>query len=352
MSLRCSRRILFLLLSLAAMLLAVGCKTPLPPPQVGPISVQPSTTLMFEEIASLTIDTVGISLQFEWSALRGKVSGTGAAVLYTAPDTPGPDTVTVEVTDASETTVTRHLTIQVVAPTPTPTSSPTPTTTPTNTPTPTPTIPRATPTNTPTPTFTPTPTNTPTPTLTPAPTNTPTPTPTSTPTPIIIDTMDSTSGWSTYADDEGSTISIDSVPGRTNNGLEITFDVVEWGWVGISKAINPEILPMLPRIERLGFFYVGSGAPNTIEFKLVYQPDSEGESAIFSVLWPGATVTDGWTFLEIPVSALACWADTGCQPDEEIDLERVWKIDFAISNKEGDTPGSGTVILDEIQGIR
>ncbi len=340
MWLRRPRRILFPLFSLAVMLLAVGCSTPPPPPQVGPISVQPSATLMIGETATLIIDASGTDLQFEWSALRGEVSGTGSSVLYTAPYTPGPDTVTVRVTGAGEATVVRNLPIQVEeppTPTFTPTSSPTPTATPTNTPTPTPTIPTATPTNTPTLTPTTTPTETPT--------SSPTPTPAS----ITIDTMDSISGWNTYTDDRGSTISLASVPGRTNNAIEISFDLQDGGWVGISKEISSEVLSALTGAERIGFFYTGSGASNTIELKLLTRPDSNEESAVFSVSWSKATAAGGWTFLEAPISAFVCWTETGCQRDEVFDLRNLWKIDFAISNKSRDTLGRGTVIIDDVQ---
>ena len=66
----------------------------------------------------------------------------------------------------------------------------------------------------------------------------PTPTPTATPTPTsIIDTMDSTSGWETYKDEEGSSINIKSVPGRTGNAIEISFDLKERGYVQIHKKL-------------------------------------------------------------------------------------------------------------------
>jgi hypothetical protein len=332
MPLRRPRWTLFLLSSLAVMLLAVGCRTPLPPqpPQVGPISVQPGTRLTTGETATLIIDASGTSLQFEWSALRGEVSGTGASVLYKAPNTPGPDTVTVKVTGAGEATVMRNLSIQVEPPTPTltPTSSPTPT------------VPTATPTNT----------ATPTPTM--APTDTPTPSPTPTPASITIDTMDSISGWNPYTDGGDSSVTVSSVAGRTDNAIEISFDLKEGGWVGISKELDSEVLSALPGAERIRFFYTGSDAPNTIELKLLTQPDDNEESAVFSVSWSNATAADGWRFLEAPISKFACWAETGCRHDEIFDLKNLWKIDFAISNKSRDTPGRGTVIIDDIQGSR
>jgi hypothetical protein len=136
---------------LASLVLVVGllgtCGPKPEPPVVSKINVQPSTTILEGESASLTITAAGTDLQSEWTAVRGSLSSpTTSSVIYTAPDSPGLDTVTVEVTSKGGSTV-RSITFEVVPP---PTPTPTPTATPTSTPTPTPT-----PTATPTPTDTP-----------------------------------------------------------------------------------------------------------------------------------------------------------------------------------------------------
>ena len=98
---------------------------------------------------------------------------------WPAPDSPGPDAVTVEVTSKGGTTI-QSKTFDVIPHTPTPTATPTPT----ETPSPTPTL-----TETPYPTPTLTETPSPTPTLaevpSPTPTLSPTPTPTPSPVPIV-----------------------------------------------------------------------------------------------------------------------------------------------------------------------
>lgn len=122
-----------------------------PPPEVGDIQAQPSTSIVVGNTASLTVTASGTDLEFEWTAVRGTLSdATQPSVIYTAPLEPGTDTVTVRVTSGGSTTV-RNITFEVIKPTPTPTS---------------------------TPTLTPIPTSTPTPTLTPTPTTTLTPSPT------------------------------------------------------------------------------------------------------------------------------------------------------------------------------
>jgi hypothetical protein len=187
--------------------------------------------------------------------------------------------------------------------------------------------------------------STPPTTLSPTPTSAPTLTPT--PTLSIIDTMDSTLGWRTYRDDRGASINIESIPGRTDNAIEISYDLKEWGWVGISKRIDPNILY---EKEGIIFFYKGSGTPNTIELKLVYEDDTT-----FGVLWNRATVTDDWVSFEVPYSHFDCWwPDDNClRYGHQLDLNKVRKIEFAISNKpeDGDMYGSGIVIIGDVQGI-
>ena len=187
---------------------------------------------------------------------------------------------------------------------------------------------------------------TPEPGITPTPTPTPTPSPTATST-SIIDTMDSISGWRT--DKHEGSINIKSVPGRTGNAIEIAFDLKEWGYVWISKVINPEILS---NKEGIRFFYKGSGEPNTIALKLVY---GDVDGTTFGVLWNSATVTDDWVTVEVPYGYFDCWwpQDSCLRYGNELDLNNVRKIEFAISNRpeEGDVCGSGKVIIDDVQGI-
>ncbi len=174
-----------------------------------------------------------------------------------------------------------------------------------------------------------------------------TPTATST---SIIDTMDSTSGWETYIDDEsGSSINIKSITGRTGNAIEISYDLKERGEVAIYKEINPEILSGKDGIK---FFYKGGGEPNTMGLALRYEDVGE---TMFGVGWERATVTDDWVTKEAPYTYFDCWwPDDNCQYyGNKLDLKNVRKIWFCISNNpdDGDVCGSGRVIIDDVQGI-
>ena len=125
-----------------AMALLAGCELGGTPPQVGEIQAQRGTTITTGEEASLTIAASGNELKFEWTTQRGTLSDSAQpAVIYTAPDSPGTDTVTVKVTYSGGQIV-RSIIFDVVAPpTPTATETPLPADTPTSTSAPEPTAP-------------------------------------------------------------------------------------------------------------------------------------------------------------------------------------------------------------------
>jgi len=117
------------LVSLVFVLGLLGACSPAAPPMVSKIHVEPSTSIPVGEKASLTIEASGTGLQFKWTVTRGSISSpTTPSVTYTAPDSPGPDTMTVEVTGRGGSTV-RSITFEVVVP-PTPPPIPTPPPTP------------------------------------------------------------------------------------------------------------------------------------------------------------------------------------------------------------------------------
>jgi len=135
-------KVIGLFASLAFVVGSFGACSPPLPPMVGEIDISPSTAILVGEMASLTTTASGTDLKFKWAATRGTLSSaTAPSVIYTAPDSPGPDTVTVEVTGRGGTTV-RSITFEVAAEvaelsTPTPTTIPTPMPTATSAPAPT-----------------------------------------------------------------------------------------------------------------------------------------------------------------------------------------------------------------------
>jgi len=169
---------------------------------------------------------------------------------------------------------------------------------------------------------------------------------------IVIDDIESTFGWTPHIS-EGSSMDITIVSWKTGKGLEIAYDLKEKGYVVISKEVDdlndPEVLS---KIKGIRFFYKGSGKPNTIELKLVYGDDS---GTTFGILWNKKTVADDWVPIEVSYSQFSCWwpEDSCLRYGNELDTNRVKKIEFAVSNKlyGGDEYGSGTLIIDDVQGI-
>lgn len=196
----------------------------------------------------------------------------------------------------------------------------------------------------------PTPTSTPTPTLTPTimptltPTNTPTYTPTLTPTPVVINT----SNWASYTDDKGSTLNQMSVSSELGPVLELSFDLIEDGWVGIFKVLEPA---SLMDTNQLRINYRGTGASNTIELKLLYPPNNENVSTTFRLIWNQATTTQDRITKEVPYTDFTCWEVFPCPENGQLNPKNIWKIDIAISNKSGDSPGLGTLQLSDVQAL-
>jgi hypothetical protein len=201
----------YLLLSLVLVVVALvfGCSSS-PPPQVSRISIQPDNQIPVGETATLSVEASGASLKFQWTATRGIITGEGSSIIYTAPDTPGPDVVTVQVESAGGTVV-KNLTILVVAEGAVALK---------DTPTPTPSL---TPTDTPTPTATDTPL--------PPPTDTPTVIPTSTPTSVATLTVTPTPAPAVYVSNvkEGDTVA-QSLSLVGEYAPEVTDDI--WVFVG------------------------------------------------------------------------------------------------------------------------
>ncbi len=106
----------YYLLVLVIALLISGCARS-SPIQVSSITIQPDNEIPIGEQATLSVEvsSSGDNLSFKWTAARGTIKGEGSSIIYTAPDTAGPDPVTAEVTNAGS-TVMKNLTIQVIPP--------------------------------------------------------------------------------------------------------------------------------------------------------------------------------------------------------------------------------------------
>lgn len=311
------------------------------PPSVSEIHMQPAQpgyTIMVGKEASLGVAATGGTLRFQWKAEKGGLSSpNSASTLYTAPDSPGLDTVSVTVTDNCGNVTVKSISIQVISdstPTPTPTLPPTSTSTATFTATQTPTSTRP-PTHTPT--SSPSPSPSPTPTMTPAPTA------------VVIDGMESLAGWGRFNDAFGSAINISTTAeGMLDNAMRVDFDLKQGGFVGISKVIAPA---PLSGTQGLRFFYTGAGPTDTIELKLLYKPDANGKGEVFSYSQREIAGADHWVVFEQGYSAFDC-GDTCKVPGQKVDPARVWRMEIAVSHQLAGAPGVGHVILDQIEALK
>jgi hypothetical protein len=107
-----------ILVTIAALLIGGGCEANLLP-VISSLSlttqgeINPGTTAQLDCDAS---DPNEDELSYTWSADGGTISGSGANVSWTAPDTPGTYTIDVEVSDGRDGIATDQLTITVLIP--------------------------------------------------------------------------------------------------------------------------------------------------------------------------------------------------------------------------------------------
>ena len=133
-----------------------------------------------------------------------------------------------------------------------------------------------------------------------------------------------------------------------DDAIEISYTLTpdDGNWVLISRPVNMQ--PLSGTTRGIRFYCSGSGRYNTVELKLLYAPDTD-QSVTFVKLWPAATVAD-WRSLEVLYTEFDC-GET-CPPGGQLELGKVRTINFAISNAQGGTSGSGTVAIDHVVGIR
>jgi hypothetical protein len=150
-------------------------------------------------------------------------------------------------------------------------------------------------------------------------------------------------GWVPYSDDgSGSAITVTPDLG-SNCDFEVSFDLKKEGtYVATYKKVDPKLLAWW--IKGIEFSYSGMGSPNTMEFKLF-----DTESSQCKVVLGHATNTDGRTVpVSIPYGLLTNPVDGEICNLDGFDLNR---MDFTFSSWQGDTPGTGNVIISNIRVV-
>lgn len=153
----------------------------------------------------------------------------------------------------------------------------------------------------------------------------------------VIENMDSTEGWQTIADDLGSTIEINSEPGEKRNGIEISYDLEDGGWVGICKAIDPVALQ---GSSGLMISYFSIDNRDVLNLTLIYD-----DGTAFGVSWDQLIMNE-WSYQRSRFSDFRCLSN-----DAPIDINKVGKLQLTISRNEGDISGSGRIALDELREL-
>jgi hypothetical protein len=305
-----------------------ACDSKQEPPQVSKINVDPSTIILVGEAASLTIQASGIDLQFEWAAARGTLSSdTAPSVLYTAPDSPGPDTVTVKVIGKGGSTV-QSITFQVSIPTPT--STPTPTYTLAPTPTPVPSA---------TPSPAPTTTSASTPTPSPSPSATPTTTPPPAPPPLLEIFPQSKDAEAFYWEDKGGELThhfVESDECRHSGvyGLQIEYKMSgegNGGW-GVHWANAPADGFDASGFSTLDFWVKGLSGKKTFQIGL---KDSDQREIKIESEELVVVSADEWRLVAIPLSEFA---------NRGVNTASLDNVHFSFRADHGE----GTICIDDI----
>ena len=140
-------------------------------------------------------------------------------------------------------------------------------------------------------------------------------------------------GWEKYQDDS-STIAIKPVEGGGPEAIEIDYSLGNTGnWCGIWRNMND-----LSAYKGVKLILKGSGAANTVEFKL-----EDDDATNFGLILPVKSNVGSPTTLEIPFSGLTYfWGG-----DKNLNLKNV-KMHLAISRKDKDEGGAGKVVIDEL----
>jgi hypothetical protein len=150
-------------------------------------------------------------------------------------------------------------------------------------------------------------------------------------------------------DNLGSNATISLAPARKGRGsaINITYDLKEGGWAGISREIDPQVLYI---INGLNFSYFGMDKQNTLELRLVNDNGTE-----IGTSWKPAIQSGNWQYLQALLRNFECLGpDEKCSAEGDVlNFSKVKKLEIIISNrpKDGDSAGHGKVNVDHIVGV-
>jgi hypothetical protein len=158
---------------------------------------------------------------------------------------------------------------------------------------------------------------------------------------IPIDDMRNLNNWHAIKDEKHN-CSVDLIP--VDNGLTISYSLDEKeSWVDIYRHID---FSKIPKIDKLSFQFAGSGAPNTIELKLVY-----ADGSTFGYELNRASNLSGTVSL-YPWQITYWWGGPLHSDTEVVNFDEVKEMRFAISNNpdKKDMLGKGNITINKVTG--
>jgi uncharacterized delta-60 repeat protein len=163
----------------------------------------------------------------------------------------------------------------------------------------------------------------------------------------LIDPMEDLSNWKTLKDELGSNVSIGLVPSKKGRAINLSYDLKDNGWVGISRDVEPQLLADL---QGLNISYRMNGKQSTLELRL---EDQNGTVFGSSRMLGGDLPL--WAYLEAPYDSFTELTQAPAEDPLQKGLEpaRIRKLEFVIhnNNKSGDISGPGSISLDQIKGV-
>jgi hypothetical protein len=173
------------------------------------------------------------------------------------------------------------------------------------------------------------------------------------PTQVVLDQMKDASEWKAGVEwnTGGTAPYVDAASGRSGDAVQMSYTLAaDTDWVSMAKGISSEALS---GTRGVGFWYKGSGAPNTLELKLFYPKNANNQIPVFHLILNHATGATDWTRIEAPYASFTCWTETGCTANETVDPSRVAEIGIAVSDQSPmDQTGVGSIIVDQVYAYR
>jgi hypothetical protein len=158
----------------------------------------------------------------------------------------------------------------------------------------------------------------------------------------VIDTMDSATGWSTFADGTASA-STSSVQGQNGNAVKLTYALTGGNFAGIVKTVADTNI-VAESANSLRFLYRATGVTNTFEIKFTdfdSTDTAKSDKMVHKFLF---TPDNAWHEKIVPFTDFLTFADG----NDAFNSTAAARLTFGPTRENGNV-GSGVLFLDGIQ---